>query len=187
MSLLDDLANKYGTEKGSKTAGCFHNYCPFYETFISHLRHEKIRLLEFGVDKGNSLRMWAEYFPNGKIIGVDVNDTSVCNTDQITTVVGNQASLDDLQSINTLYGPFDIIVDDAGHAPEHQLICYQNMIGRLGPGGVYILEDLVNHDGPPEDARMRDYLFKVAYDALTKKGYKIEIAFSYGTTVTRLI
>ena len=43
---------------------------------IPLLQTLQIRLLEIGVLKGASLRMWADYFPQGQITGVDLTLTS---------------------------------------------------------------------------------------------------------------
>ena len=36
------------------------------------IRYERLNILEIGVSTGLSLEMWSEYFPNSKIIGVEI-------------------------------------------------------------------------------------------------------------------
>ena len=67
MSLLDELALKYGTDKGSQ----YHNYCNKYDKILFPLREKFTNILEIGVANGSSVRMWEEYFPNATIHGVD--------------------------------------------------------------------------------------------------------------------
>ena len=35
-------------------------------------KYKKINILEIGVDNGDSLRLWREYFPNANICGIDI-------------------------------------------------------------------------------------------------------------------
>jgi hypothetical protein len=66
-SSLDELAVRHGTDKSSRR----HGFAEIYETYVRPLRDEPIAMLEIGVWKGASLRMWADYFPNGRIHGLD--------------------------------------------------------------------------------------------------------------------
>lgn len=43
-----------------------------YENYFKELRLKKINILEIGIDKGDSLRIWRDYFPNANICGVDI-------------------------------------------------------------------------------------------------------------------
>jgi hypothetical protein len=188
MSILDVIGCRYKTEKASNVNNCFHNYLPFYETFLRHMRDEPITLLEIGVDKGNSLRMWRDYFQNGTIIGVDCLDMrSLELGDRITVDIADQNQEEDLMRVADKYGPFDVIVDDAGHYPKSQVFCHKTMIPTIKAGGVYILEDLVGNDGPLEESTAIDYLKQLAEDTITKRHQRIEsVSFSYGTSVTKI-
>lgn len=186
-SILDELGCRHGTEKGSNAAGCKHNYLPFYEQFLAPLRDQPITLLEIGVDRGNSLRMWRDYFLRGRIVGVDCLDFRQLAGDRIEIDLADQNQPADLDRIAGQYGPFDVIVDDAGHDPNSQAFCYQYMLQYLKPGGFYILEDLVGMDGPFGNPACTDLLTKLANHAMQFTHERIEsIAFSYGTSVTRI-
>ena len=65
---LDAIGIKHSTDKCSMV----HNYLGKYEFFLQRFRYQPIRLLELGVFKGASLRMWQEYFPHVEIFGVDI-------------------------------------------------------------------------------------------------------------------
>lgn len=62
------LADHYQTDKG--TLG--HNYTAIYETYLRGARDLPITVLEIGVARGSSLKMWADYFPEGRIYEIDV-------------------------------------------------------------------------------------------------------------------
>ena len=82
---LTNLASHYGTDKWG-----IHRYTPHYQQHFSHLRLNKLNLLEIGVggyedpnQGGESLRMWKHYFPNGKIDSIDIFDKSALQEERI--------------------------------------------------------------------------------------------------------
>ena len=40
------------------------------------------------------------------------------------------------------HGPFDLIVDDGSHFPEHQMLAFETLFAAVKPGGVFIIEDI---------------------------------------------
>jgi len=66
---LNDIGKKYGTDK----ANGFHGYLDEYERIanLPDLRDKEMKMLEIGVLDGASIKMWAEYFEKGRIVGVD--------------------------------------------------------------------------------------------------------------------
>jgi hypothetical protein len=105
-------------------------------------------LLEIGVYHGASLHMWREYFPNAKIIGVDIN--VVCKkyeTDDIKIELADQSNVEHLAQLATTYGPFDVIVEDGSHMWEHQTTSLRTLFPFLRSGGYYVVEDLQTNYG----------------------------------------
>jgi hypothetical protein len=90
---LDELGLKYGTDKAS----LHHNYLNFYEGFVAPLRDQPLTLLEIGVFQGASLRMWREYFPYAKVVGVDIMlSCKQFETDRIKIELADQSNLEHL-------------------------------------------------------------------------------------------
>lgn len=137
MKTLDELALQYGTDKNSK----FHNYCPIYERFLAPLRDKPVNLLEVGVYRGGSLRMWQQYFQNGKIRGVDINRKCRNNT-AIPVSIGDAGSPAYLEKVGERYGPFDILIDDGSHIWTHQILFYKVLWQFLRVGGIMAIEDM---------------------------------------------
>ena len=52
-------------------------FLELYDRTFSSIRFRPIVLLELGVANGASLRLWKEYFPHAKIIGIDHKLTNV--------------------------------------------------------------------------------------------------------------
>jgi hypothetical protein len=165
VEALTDIANKYGTDKG--TAGpdkswAPHNYTDIYQAYLERMRHRQIILLEIGLGingphwaahiqrgrntaGGASIKMWEEYFPSAKIFGLDVNPVSDLNTERAITFRVDQADVDDLSSFVRAaeVDTFDIIIDDGSHIPEHQQVSVSSLFPYLTPGGLYFIEDLM--------------------------------------------
>jgi hypothetical protein len=147
MTILDELACKYGTDKGSTE----HNYCAtVYEPLFAHLRHQPIVLVELGIWEGASLKMWSEYFthPDRVIVGVDNVDRFDAAVWRNTyTYIADQADAD-LPVAKLLP---NIIIDDASHISTKTIASFQNWFPHLKPGGLYIVEDIVTSYYYPED------------------------------------
>lgn len=136
MFTLHELGIASNTDKAIT-----HNFCNFYENYIAHFRELPIFLLEIGIWHGESLRMWSDYFKNGKIFAIDVNPEFLINENRILSAVANQSKRQDLINIFPNQ-KFHIIVDDGGHKMDQQQISLGCLIDRLLPGGFYLLEDL---------------------------------------------
>lgn len=120
-----------------------HHYDPWYERHLGPLRSRPITLLEFGVYKGASLRMWEEYFPKARIFGVD-NDPA-CRAHaggRKKVLIGDQADAAFLGRVVAETGPLDVAVDDGGHRMNQQLISFRALFPRVRQGGFYVVEDL---------------------------------------------
>lgn len=134
---LDEIGLKYGTDKSSS----WHNYLKYYDKIFKEHREEKIKLFEIGIWGGASLLTWKEYFQNGEIIGLDIDDKKELEQDRIFTFKGDQSNTSDLDKVNELYGDFDIILDDGSHKGLHQLISFNHLFPLLKKGGYYVIED----------------------------------------------
>lgn len=176
------LDNKYDTDKSLA-------YRQNYDKYFSHLRNNKINLLELGVYKGGSLLMWGEYFKKGNIVGVDINDIDLKLPKNVHMEVGDQRDKEFLYNLcerHTKEG-FDIIIDDASHYANFTeasfLICFNQL---LKPGGIYVIEDWGTGywedwpDGKIYKASKDHLIYKLReeykggkeYDAPKKKNYE---------------
>jgi hypothetical protein len=162
MTPLCELARKHQTDKGGGhlmygggDSDTCHNYTPHYDHMFKDMRDKPINLLEIGVNRGCSLKMWAEYFPNAHLVGIDcsaecLKGGSWClltNADtRIDTVAADQNNVADLHralgSLGIGPGTFKIIIDDGSHVREHQRVSLTALLPYLKPGGLYVVEDL---------------------------------------------
>lgn len=142
MRRLDIIAKSFGTDKSSE----FHNYCDKYEKWLPFNRLEPITLLEIGVLDGQSLLTWKEYYPNAKIVGIDINPDckKIENVEQnIFVEIGSQDDVTFLESIIDKFGKFDLILDDGSHINHHIITTFQFLFDFVKPSGTYVVEDSV--------------------------------------------
>lgn len=144
MKKLTEIANEFKTDKGTMFGEC-HSFTEFYNQYFEQYKGKQINILEIGVLDGSSLKMYEKYFDNNcKIWGLDIEDKSYLNTENIHTVRIDQGSINDLQSFKDSIGDmkFDIILDDGSHIPQHQQLTLYYFSDILTENGIYILEDL---------------------------------------------
>ena len=88
-SVLNRLANRHGSDKGSTVADR-HRYAQLYDVLFHNEREGTRKVLELGLARGGpeapiggaverhcgspSVAMWIEYFPNAAIYGFDISD-----------------------------------------------------------------------------------------------------------------
>ncbi len=125
----------------------WHHYFDIYTKHFEAYRHRPIRMLEIGVFRGGSLRMWKEYFhPDSTIVGIDIDKT--CKEHEIAdrkvfVRIGSQADPEFLLAVTEEFGPFDIILDDGSHKTHHQNISFGALFrDALTDGGCYMVEDV---------------------------------------------
>lgn len=154
---LNFYVQKYGTDK------TISGYTEIYEQIFSHIRHQKLNILEIGIGsldinikghfrqirelyydhyvQGGSLRVWKDYFYNSEIHGLDIADDCFFLEDRIKTYIcdsQNKENCDSLLKNNT----YDIIIDDGLHQAKAQIKTLENFFSRLNKNGFYIIEDL---------------------------------------------
>ncbi len=141
---LSRLAIRHGSDKFGG-----HLYTPFYHALLAPWRERPLRFLEIGVGGydmrdagGSSLRMWADYFPEATIVGLDFHEKAF---ERPARVILEQGSQDDpavLERLHQRHGPFDVVVDDGSHLPAHIVASFQNLYPRIAADGIYIVEDV---------------------------------------------
>lgn len=81
--------------------------------------------------------MWASFFNNSKIYGIDVNQNckNLCkNFDNINIYIGNSNNI-------KLEEKFYIIIDDGSHLADDIINTYYNLQKNLKKNGIYVIED----------------------------------------------
>ena len=153
LKTLTQIANKYKCNKGTECAeSC--GFTEYYNDYLYSIRNEVENVLEIGVDKGKSLKMWEEFFPNATILGLDIEDKTKYESDRRKTYILDQSKRGDLKKFaDKNVEKFDFIIDDGSHHMLDQQISFYYLFTKcLKPGGIFVIEDL--HTSTVEDGKM---------------------------------
>lgn len=160
-SPLCEIMGRNKSDKGSTDiVNSWHNYTTFYYLIFKHLQNKSIRLFELGLGTNNtdipsnmgsngrpgaSLYGWAEFFPNAKIFGADIDSSILFNIENIRTFFCDQTSSSSIQTLwshGDLNENFDIIIDDGLHEFDANVCFFENSIYKLNVNGIFIIEDI---------------------------------------------
>ncbi|UYZ61373.1 class I SAM-dependent methyltransferase [Hymenobacter weizhouensis] len=124
----------------------WHHYFPIYEKIFSFLQSGPIKILEIGVYKGASVRMWKEYFhEDSLLVGVDINEMCKEHANPNRNVhirIGSQQDEVFLKNIIQEFGKFDLIIDDGSHVVSHMIDSFNYLFDEgLKDEGIYFVED----------------------------------------------
>ena len=133
MRSFDEVCREAGSDKWL----C--GYGPLYEAYVFPYvrRDEPVRILEFGVHNGASMRLWEELYPQAQIVGLDIEPRCIEYASERTRIViGSQTNEALLRGL----GDFDLVVDDCSHHVDDIVASF----GILWPKtkAVYVVEDI---------------------------------------------
>ena len=79
--------------------------------------------------------------------GVDIEPACrIYEADGIEILIGDQSDRHFWAKVRAAVPRIDVLIDDAGHHPEHQIITLEELLPHLASGGVYLCEDV--HGAP---------------------------------------
>lgn len=146
---------KYKTDKYES------KYHFVYNKYFEPIRYNNIRVLEIGLGTvgfnpsnmigwkqihedympGASLRAFRDYFPNGMVYGIDIQEDCMFEEERIKTYLVDSRDViisDEVLGNST----FDIIIDDGDHTSEGQIKTFNNFFKRVKKDGLYFIEDV---------------------------------------------
>eukprot|EP01116_Phalansterium_solitarium_P001574 TRINITY_DN11386_c0_g1_i2.p1 TRINITY_DN11386_c0_g1~~TRINITY_DN11386_c0_g1_i2.p1 ORF type:complete len:269 (+),score=50.70 TRINITY_DN11386_c0_g1_i2:119-925(+) len=122
-----------------------HNYTDYYDIVLQPYLDKDIKLLEIGVKKGGSMKMWRTLLSQeSRVYGMDIDPgvpTFVHDTNIKVLVVDSHDESGLIQQVLSTT-KFDVIIDDGNHSPAAQRRTAQNLLPFLQPTGLYIIEDV---------------------------------------------
>jgi len=164
---INKLCDLYGTDKGESQKNNHpyewksHNYADLYEMLFRCNRKNVQLLIECGLGTNNinlessmginakpgaSLRMWRDFFPSARIIGVDIDKEILFNEERIETFYCDQLKKNSIENFtkesNLQKNSADIIIDDGLHTFKAGISFFEAMIDFLNEDGVYVIEDV---------------------------------------------
>ena len=157
------IMGSHGSDKGSvDITKSWHNYTTLYHSLLKDRRTSVRRVFELGIGTtdvsipnnmgpngkpGASLRGWAEYFPQARIFGADIDKRILFEEGRIKTYYCDQLDRITIRSLwlrAELQEEFDLLVDDGLHRFDANVCFFENSIHKIRKGGLYIIEDIHN-------------------------------------------
>jgi predicted O-methyltransferase YrrM len=158
---LCNLCSLSGTDKSpfTKNGGHRHPYTTPYSLFFEPLKMKPIKFAEIGIFRGASIVAWRNFFPRARIYGFD-NDLNAMEQVKKHNIPGVFLDQMDATQADSMEGVFqkyisdgelfDVIIDDALHDVNQQLITIRTCLSKLKQGGLLIIEDIFrNQDEKP--------------------------------------
>lgn len=128
-----------------------HHYERYYSSWLAPYRSlPKVKVLEIGAYTGKSLRVWDRYFTDpAMIMGLAYQGDGKKTYEQVKgyndtamhVYFGDQSKKETMDFLAEK-GPWDVLIDDGSHVPQHMIFSFFSLWKSVRPGGVYIVEDL---------------------------------------------
>ena len=136
---LEVIADSHDTDKNSGA----HDYTQLYSQYFDPIRYSARAIVEIGVWRGESLRMWREYFPDALVFGIDIDSECVAHRgDRIGVYTGSQSDVDFLLATITEIGrELDVVIDDGSHLATDYRVSFETLFPLVRSGGWYVIED----------------------------------------------
>lgn len=129
-------------------------YLSFYEEHFGARRAEPLNIVELGILNGGSTILFASYFPNARMLSIDINEPPPAlrkwlsendREGRVSVKIGSQSDKEFLhQSMKEAFNgePVDLVIDDASHMYSHTRVSYEVIFPQyLKSGGWYLIED----------------------------------------------
>jgi 23S rRNA U2552 (ribose-2'-O)-methylase RlmE/FtsJ len=138
MNDLLELGKQYKSTKN------WAGFLEIYSDYFKDYKDKEINILEIGIDKGESLKIWRKYFTRAKICGIDIIDIKF-QIEGVDLIKADQTDEKTLREICDKYKGFDIIIDDGGHHSKQIVISLNFLFDYLKDNGLYIVKTYKLH------------------------------------------
>ena len=148
MKKFNELFNEHTGESILKWS----NYGDIYDKHFAKFRDQPINILEIGVLRGGSMRIWEKYFPKANIFGIDIDEECLqYQSDRTKIFIGDQSDVSFLRNVKAKIPRIDILIDDGSHRAKDQKITFDEMYYHVSKPGIYLIEDIELNYWPSKD------------------------------------
>jgi hypothetical protein len=136
---LDKIVDNRITDKNTS-----HSYLETYENLMKDKSLSCQHILEIGVQRGGSMKLWNDYFVNATLYGIDIDDgpAFLKEYNRISCLKMNAYSQDSINYFLEKNIVFDFIIDDGPHSLESMIYFINNYTQLLAVNGIMIVEDI---------------------------------------------
>jgi SAM-dependent methyltransferase len=122
-----------------------HNYISEIYDKVFYDLPNNINVLEIGVYTGNSIQLWADFFSNGFVYGVDNMDAFLKKPlmgKNYEILIKEAYKIETVNYFKEKNVSFDVIIEDGLHSFETQIFALENYFDLVKEGGMMIVEDI---------------------------------------------
>lgn len=113
----------------------------YYDARFEKIKDNQLNMLEIGIYRGDSIRLWNNYFQNANIDCIDVYSCDKLNIyPRVNQIVSDAYTFSTLNTIKDEY--YDIIIEDGPHNMETVSFVLQHYCSKLKPNGLLVIEDV---------------------------------------------
>ena len=147
MMKLIELADNSRTDKNT-----VHSYLDLYQQLLVSKKETAKNVLEIGIFRGGSIKMWSEFFTNAHVYGIDIMDSkniwSEIIKDGITLYTSTDAYNETVFKEKFLDNgiKFDVILDDGPHTLQTMKKFIHLYSQIMTDDGILIIEDIQSWD-----------------------------------------
>jgi len=178
---LEDLIDNSRTDKNTT-----HSYLALYQDLLNDKKETARNVLEIGIYKGGSIKLWSDFFTNATVYALDIIDDNCIwdklkndrikifsSTDAYDESIFNSIFLDGIR--------FDFMLDDGPHTLESMKQFIKLYSKLMTDDGILIIEDVQSIDWIPMlvevvPEHLKKYI--MVYDLRENKGRYDDIVFS---------
>ena len=143
-NVLERLIDNSRSDKNT-----IHSYLPLYEKLLTSKKETAKRVLEVGIWRGGSIKLWKDFFTNAVVHGVDIIDintvwSEIKNNRGIVLHTSTNAYDNDFVTTNFLNQniKFDFLLDDGPHTLESMKQFIRLYSQLMADDGILIIEDV---------------------------------------------
>jgi cephalosporin hydroxylase len=145
---LEEIVDNSKTDKNT-----IHSYLPLYQKLLISKKETAKNVLEIGICRGGSIKLWSDFFTNATVYGLDVRHIDelceeIKNKDKIILHTSNDAYNEDFFIANFLYKNIkcDFMLDDGPHSLESMIQFIKLYSQIMTDDGILIIEDVQSLD-----------------------------------------
>ena len=141
--LLKDIVDNSRTDKNTS-----HSYLDIYDLLFNRIQFIARNVLEVGIQRGGSIKLWSDYFIHAKIYGLDIMDFDKINShlikdDPRVVLYTGVNAYDPTFITQTLsHMKFDVLIDDGPHTLESMKQFIQLYVPLMSNFGILVIEDI---------------------------------------------
>jgi GR25 family glycosyltransferase involved in LPS biosynthesis/cephalosporin hydroxylase len=142
---LESLIDSSRSDKNT-----IHSYLDLYNTLLLPKKNTAKNVLEIGIQRGGSIRLWSDFFTNAHVYGVDVMESRYVwegiRKNNITLYTSTDGY--DTNFVKTAFSNirFDFMLDDGPHTLESMIQFIHLYSPLMTQDGILIIEDVQSWD-----------------------------------------